>query len=76
MWDNNKCPACNAANETLRHVLTCPNVEMTDEFAAAVEVLELWMMEKDTCPEIMDCTSTALAMHQVTSFQLLSAKKC
>lgn len=65
--DNGQCPGCNMENEEARHVLACNNADVISKFSMAMEVLEQWMIEKDTCPELMDCVSKTLAMCDPTT---------
>ena len=67
-WTNNHCPCCDMECETSRHILVCRDEEMATEFHNSVEVLELWMMKVDTCPEIADCIVTTIAQHQPSCF--------
>ena len=70
MWDNSRCPGCDMEEETARHLLVCNNVDMKTEFEEATEVLEKWMINDETCPDIADCIASALAQHSPTAFEL------
>ena len=67
-WDDNNCPCCGAECETAQHVLVCNNETMVQEFSEALEVLEHWLIQKDTCPDIADCLVTTMANHAPRSF--------
>ena len=70
MWDNNRCPSCDMEKETAQHMLVCNNVDMQTEFSEAMEVLEKWIFDKKTCPDIADCIVSTLAQHTPTAFKL------
>ena len=73
VWDNSRCPGCDMEEETARHLLVCNNVDVRKEFEAAMEVLEKWMFDNDTCPDIADCIVSTLAQHSPTAFELAAS---
>jgi len=56
--------------ETAQHALVCNNVDMRTEFSEAIGVLEKWLFDKETCPDIADCIISTLAQHTPTAFGL------
>ena len=57
-------------NETAQHLLVCNDADMRTEFDEAMEVLEKWMINKETCPDIADCIVSTLAQHTPTALKL------
>ena len=56
--------------ETAWHLPVCNNADMKTELDEATEVLEKWMIDNETCPDIADCVASALAQHSPTAFEL------
>ena len=76
MWDHSKCPpGCDADNKEAHHILVCPDAEMGQEFCLALDVLEQWMQDKETCPSIVDCVTKSLEKRTPTDpFEQLASR--
>ncbi len=52
---SNKCPCCTVHMETAKHVILCPEEGRVDVFMQLSELLERWLCNVDTDPELADC---------------------
>jgi hypothetical protein len=52
---SNKCPCCTVHVETAKHVILCPEEGRVDVFMRLSELLERWLCDVDTDPELADC---------------------
>jgi hypothetical protein len=53
---SNKFPCCTIHLETAEHILLCPEEGWIEAFRLATTVLEQWLEEADTDPDLADCT--------------------
>jgi hypothetical protein len=51
---HSKCPRCLSDNETVHHVLQCPNLEATQLWSTSLEKLEQWMTTNHGHPELVE----------------------
>jgi hypothetical protein len=51
---NDKCPCCTINVETAEHVLLCPEVGRAEAYRLCTRVLERWLDESDTNPDLSD----------------------
>jgi hypothetical protein len=59
-WDNDRCPCCQAPNETTQHLLICPSPGQRSVWDEAVKGFDAWMTAVDTAPDIAHCFRNAL----------------
>lgn len=59
-WDNDRCPCCQAPDETTQHLLICPSPGQCSTWDEAIKGFEAWMAAVDTAPDIAHCFSNAL----------------
>ncbi len=52
---NNKCPCCTIHMEMAEHILLSPKEGQIEAFRLAMTVLEQWLKEADTDPDLADC---------------------
>jgi hypothetical protein len=52
---SSKCPCCTVHLETAKHVILCPEEGRVDVFMRLSELLERWLCDIDTDPELADC---------------------
>jgi hypothetical protein len=58
-WEQNLCPLCpNCAhvNKTCLHILFCNYAGWVDALMTSVNLLEQWLEEVDTDPDLLECT--------------------
>jgi len=65
-WDHDKCPCCRSATEDKSHLMTCPNQYCKDVWQSNVTIVEEWMEQEDTMPEIRECLIRALRARSTT----------
>ena len=54
-WDHDCCPCCQQEDETTTHLLICPHTGMTSTWLSNVTLLQQWLEEVDTHPDITLC---------------------
>ena len=59
--DSSACPRCNADNEHLVHILTCPQDAAKELTHSLLDELEHWLIQEDTHPQL-----TAALLHTLT----------
>ena len=47
-----KCPRCNADNESLQHVLKCPDTRAQQLWFSEIDKLHTWIIDNKGCPEL------------------------
>jgi len=60
-WDSSACPQCNAENEHLVHILSCPQQSAKELTQSLLTELEHWLIQEDTHPQL-----TAALVHTIT----------
>ncbi len=53
-WSN-KCPCCTLHVETAEYVILCPEEEHVEVFMRSSELLEWWLYDVNTDPELAEC---------------------
>jgi len=59
-WDHDKCPCCRLATKDKAHLMMCPNQYCKDVWQSNVTIVEEWIEQEDTMPEIWECLIKAL----------------
>jgi hypothetical protein len=59
-WDHSRCPRCQQADETTKHVLICPDDSAGLEWRCRVASIGIWLSEVDTLPSIWQCILDSL----------------
>ena len=59
--DSSACPRCDAENEHLVHILSCPQQSAKETTQSLLTELEHWLIQEDTHPQL-----TAALMHTLT----------
>jgi len=59
--DSSACPRCDAVNEHLVHILSCPQQSAKETTQSLLTELEHWLIQEDTHPQL-----TAALMHTIT----------
>ena len=59
-WDHDRCPCCKEPDETTLHLLTCEHPILTQNFHSRVKLVDIWMQQNDTHPDIRICFRQAL----------------
>jgi hypothetical protein len=57
-WDKSvtrKCPSCMQERDTCAHVLNCDHVGRVKTLHHTADLLEIWLEETDTQPNLLDC---------------------
>ena len=62
-WDHACCPCCQQDDETTTHLLTCPHTGMTTTWLSNVTLLQQWLEDCDTHPDIVFCLIKTLETH-------------
>ena len=62
-WDHARCPCCQQDNEMTTHLLTCPHTGMTSTWLSNVTLLQQWLEDCDTHPDIVFCLIKTLETH-------------
>jgi hypothetical protein len=52
---SNKCPCCTLHVETAEHVILCPEEGHVEVFMRSSELLEWWLYDVNTDPELVEC---------------------
>ena len=59
--DSSACPRCDAENEHLVHILSCPQHSAEETTQSLLSELEHWLIQEDTHPQL-----TVTLMHTIT----------
>ena len=54
-WDHDHCPCCQQDDEMTTHLLMCPHFGMRSTWFLNVTLLQQWLEEVDTHPDIIFC---------------------
>ena len=57
---HNNCPICNAPNEDILHVLTCPHRSASENRDTLLQEFKLWLQSANTSPDITSFLITGL----------------
>jgi hypothetical protein len=49
------CPNCGQAWETCSHILLCNHTDQVEALMHSIDLLEHWLIEVDTNPDLCDC---------------------
>jgi hypothetical protein len=52
------CPSCGQARETCSHILLCNHMGQVEVLMHSINLLEHWLVEVDTDPDLCDCVVT------------------
>jgi len=59
-WETATCPLCQSAEETTAHVLLCPHTSCRDTWAQQIPLLQQWLIQSKTAPDIQQCLLATL----------------
>ena len=66
---HSKCPRCNADDESVTHVLQCPDARACQLWNEEIDALHTWIIDNKGCPELAHAVTTYLqAWHSGNGF--------
>jgi hypothetical protein len=58
-----KCPSCMQVRDTCEHVLFCDHARRVETLHHMIDLLEVWLEEAGTNPDLLDCISENAYSH-------------